>query len=308
MESKIRVGYCGPEEKWHRIGWPGLVEYGKEHGCEIVHIDLTKSIEDQGPFNLIVHKMTYIMSGHDMSVDPGLQRLYDFSKAHPDVVFIDDLDAVAITLDREEMNEAISKVVWPEGIVVGQPQAALLEASDIDTIKKVTANLHFPLLAKPKSGCSTTDSHMLRIATTPEALVGVPTPTMLQEYINHGGIVYKIYTLGDQIEVTARTSTRDVALDENLILDFHSQHSNEDNGLWARPQELDKVPLPIDDFQKMSKAIRNSLNMQLIGFDILKDHSNKYWIVDINFFPGYKNVVDVWPKFYNFFMSQINKE
>jgi hypothetical protein len=36
---------------------------------------------------------------------------------------------------------------------------------------------------------------MLRLVIVPEQLAGVATPTMLQEFVNHDGIVFKMYAL-----------------------------------------------------------------------------------------------------------------
>lgn len=303
--SRIRIGCCGPPGKWERIHWNEFIEYAAKKDVDVILVDLKKPIEPQGPFSVIVHKMTFAMTGHDMTVDPELNALAEYIKAHPDLVVVDDLDAVAVTLDREEMNEKMSKISWPDDIRANLPGSAFLEKADtLDDVVAVTKNLHFPILAKPKSACSSTAAHMMRMVTSAEQLVGVPTPCLLQEYINHDGVVYKIYALGEHLEVGARPSMRNIAPGECIDLDFHSQHSQDDNGLWTRPRDLSKVPMPTEDFQKMSRVLREQMNLSLIGFDILIDQEKKYWLVDINYFPGYKNIDNLWEKFLNFFLDK----
>lgn len=293
----MRIGCCGPTRKWEAMKWSEFIQFAQERGVEVVYIDLSKPIEEQGPFDIIIHKMTYFMTGHDMSVDPGLNRLYIYYKAHPEVTIIDDLDAVALTLDREEMNAAFEKVNW-DGFRVSPPRVVFMGSEDADI-----SSVKFPVLVKPKGAASTDANHMMRLATGPEQLKGAPMPCILQEFVNHGGIVYKIYALGDHLEVGARPSMRDIAPDECLSVDFHSQHSEVDNGLWTRPRDLSGVKMPIEDFKKISAVLRRELKLNLIGFDILIDNDNNYWLVDLNYFPGYKNVENLWQKFFDFFMQ-----
>ena len=304
-ETKFRVGCAGPTDKWQRIGWDELISYAKERGVEIVYIDSEKPIEEQGKFDIIIHKMTYGMEGDKMKYFK-YRDLYNYHKNHPEVIFIDDLDAVEMTSDRELLNKTIQSVQWPEGITISAPQAEMLYKNDIETIKEVTSHLHFPLLAKPKEGISNTAAHSMRIATTPEALVGVPVPCLLQEYVNHGAVVYKIYALGDHMEVTARTSSRDILPGENFVLDFHSQHSTDNNGFWDHTVNLKEVVIPYEKFAVLSKAIRKNLNLHLVGFDILIDKEGKYWIVDVNYFPGYKMIENLSGKFFSFFVDLYN--
>lgn len=138
-------------------------------------------------------------------------------------------------------------------------------------------------------------------------MIGFPTPSLLQEYINHGGIVYKIYTIGDHLEVTARPSTRDLKKNETVTIDFHSQKPDVENGIWTHHQITKDDNFPIEDFKKISKAIRSSLKMELIGFDILIDSSGSYWIIDINSFPGYKMIPNLPELFYEFFVNLVKK-
>lgn len=307
--SKIRIGCFGPAGKWERIQWYDFIKYAADKGVDVVIVDLTKPIDPQGPFSLIVHKMTFSMTGHDMTVNPELDALHRYIQSHPEIPVVDDLDAVAVTLNREEMTAKMAQIQWPSDIRASLPGSAVLEKSDtVNDILEVVKDLHFPILAKPSSACSTTAAHMMRLATTPEQLLGVPTPCVLQEYINHGGIVYKIYALGDHLEVGARPSMRNIEPGECINLDFHSQHSQDDNGLWTRPRDLSSVEMPMHDFQKMSRVIREHMDLSLIGFDILIDQDKKYWLVDLNYFPGYKNVDNLWEKFLGFFLEKCQKK
>jgi inositol-1,3,4-trisphosphate 5/6-kinase/inositol-tetrakisphosphate 1-kinase len=134
----------------------------------------------------------------------------------------------------------------------------------------------------------------------------VPTPAVLQEFVNHNGVVYKIYALGDRLEAGARPSMRNIRDDEHFALDFDSQHSEVDNGLWVKKEAIGKVELPLENFARISAILRDALKLNLIGFDILIDEGGGYWLVDLNYFPGYKNIENLWEQFFNFFLEIIN--
>jgi inositol-1,3,4-trisphosphate 5/6-kinase/inositol-tetrakisphosphate 1-kinase len=304
--TKIRIAFCGPPGKWERMGWQSFISYASLQSIEVFHLDLTKPIAEQGPFSLIIHKLTFVMRGHDMTVDPGLESLYMFGKSHPEIPIVDDLDSVAVTMDREEMNTIFRSIKWPDGIHVYVPGSRMLLDSSIESIYAATQNLRFPILLKPKSATSTTESHLMKLVTSPEQLAGVATPAMLQEFVNHNGVVYKIYALDGHLEAGVRPSIRNIAPGEIVVIDFHSQHSEVDNGLWTKPRDLSGVAIPFEEFRKVSELLRSTLKLHLIGFDILIDEQHQFWLVDLNYFPGYKNIDDLWAKFLRFFLGIIN--
>lgn len=307
MSKTYLIGYCGKQDKWERIGWNAVIDCGKRNGLEFKHIDLSKSIEEQGNFDLIIHKLTYSMTNAN---DPEVENFKNYCAHHPSVKIIDPLDPVSITLDREKMADACNSIKYPPdlGFKVSVPKSIPIETNDPIQVNEAIKNIRFPVLAKPRLAGSSNDAHMLRLCTIPEHLKGIPTPTLLQEYINHGGVIYKAYALGDHLEVGCRRSTRDVEIGENLEIDFHSQHPSDPNGIWANPADLDKVQIPYEHFQKLSSILREQLNLQLIGFDILIDHDGVFWLVDINYFPGYKNIENLEEKFVHFFLQQLQKK
>ena len=306
MSNPYLIGYCGPEGKWHRMGWNSIVECGKRHNFIMKHIDLNQPIEEQGNFSLIIHKLTYQMTnGEDLEV----KRFSDYCQKHPNVVIIDPLGPVSMTLDRQKMTDACSRIQYPNnlGFNVKVPKTIIVDSNEPEILDSALAQLKFPILAKPKLAGSVESAHILRLCTTRDHLLNIPTPTILQEYINHGGIIYKCYALGDHLEVGCRPSTRDVFEGETIEIDFHSQHSNDPNGMWAHPENLDKIHIPYERFILLSSILRSQLNIQLLGFDILIDHNDDYWLVDINYFPGYKNVQNLDEKFCDFILKQLKQ-
>ena len=299
MSYLFRIGTAGDKGKWQRFGWDSLIEYAKQHNVEIVYIDTSKPIEEQGKFDIIVQKLIYNIGENPMD-NPEYRIVYEYIQNHPEIKLIDNFDMMLIINDREKLSNVLKTIKWPDTINIRYPKSVMLYANDIDTIKKATENMKYPILAKPKLAGTVPAAHLMRMTSSPEALVGITVPCLLQEFINHGSVVYKVYVIGKHIEVTARTSIRDIKPEENIEINFHSQKSTEENGLWDHSIDLKEVKIPLDDLQIISDALTKSLKMHLIGFDIIIDKNNNYWIIDVNYYPGYKMVDNLQEKFFNF--------
>lgn len=57
-------------------------------------------LDAQGPFDVILHKVSEIVSSEDPEDKAAVQRLRDFIDSHPDIKIIDSLDVFNFTLNR----------------------------------------------------------------------------------------------------------------------------------------------------------------------------------------------------------------
>lgn len=121
-----------------------------------------------------------------------------------------------------------------------------------------------------------------------------------QEFVtNHGGVLFKVYAIGDNLAVQPRAS---VSYNKTLR-GYHCFDS----------QRLNRVPQnsfdPLTGCSKATEAVMPSrelaaaivaelsreLGLSLIGVDLVfNTHMKKYYIVDINYFPGYKGVTNAY--------------
>merc|ERR1712142_1416721 len=79
-------------------------------------------------------------------------------------------------------------------------------------IKKILSseNVKYPILVKPAVASITACSHEMRLIFTPDNLRDIRPPCLIQEFCNHGGIVYKIYVVGENFNMCERPSIKDV--------------------------------------------------------------------------------------------------
>ena len=109
----------------------------------------------------------------------------------------------------------------------------------------------------------------------------------IQKLISHK-VVHKVYNLGDDIFIESRSSINELI--KNKIKLFNSQ--NLKNKIEKEEEEEKDIhKIDRERIKKISKIIKESFKLNLFGFDILiEKDTNQYYLIDLNHFPGYKNV------------------
>ena len=123
---------------------------------------------------------------------------------------------------------------------------------------------------------------------------------IIQQYINHDERIYKVYVYGDNIQINQKQSTPNL-MKEIVGLDsffFDSQMPlNEIPEIkqyikGMKNQEIDEGQVKI-----ICDQITKRLDFTLFGVDILRETATgEYYIIDINYFPGFKGVPDLCEK------------
>jgi hypothetical protein len=99
-------------------------------------------------------------------------------------------------------------VVASSSCVRAPRQIVASEGTEEDVIAQVrAAGLELPLLAKSLVANGTADSHKVAIVHDVEGLrcvvrgdvAGLRPPCVIQEYVNHGGCLFKVYVVGDAV-------------------------------------------------------------------------------------------------------------
>lgn len=59
LDAKVcRIGYWMSEKKIRKLDFEEFEELCRNAGMEILKLDLDQSLDDQGPFDVILHKLT----------------------------------------------------------------------------------------------------------------------------------------------------------------------------------------------------------------------------------------------------------
>jgi len=185
--------------------------------------------------------------------------------------------------------------VPPQLVVAGDARAvgAAVRAS----------GLVYPLLAKPLLADGSALSHALALVYDEAGLArlaggevaGLRPPCVLQQFVDHGGCIFKVYCVGDAVSLTRRRSLPDQA--PPLPPGLATLERISTLGALARQPEgppplapaAAAVPEPPEGFVRaLAAALQTRLGLQLFNFDLIRPagHPDTFLVVDINYFPG----------------------
>ncbi|CAN0838771.1 Inositol-tetrakisphosphate 1-kinase 3 [Linum grandiflorum] len=274
----VVVGYALTSKKIKSFLQPKLERLARNKGILFVAIDQSKPLSDQGPFDIVLHK--------------------DYRRSHPEVTVLDPPDAIQHLHNRQSMLQCVAdmnlcssygKVDVPRQLVIKK------DASSIpDAVAK--AGLMLPIVAKPLVADGSAKSHELSLAYDQYSLRKLEPPLVLQEFINHGGVLFKVYIVGEAIKVVRRFSLPDVC-ERELANSAGVCRFPRVSCAAASADEADLDPViaelpPRLLLEKLGKELRRRLGLRLFNLDIIREHGTRdqFYVIDINYFPGYGKV------------------
>ncbi|KAJ0013301.1 hypothetical protein Pint_20994 [Pistacia integerrima] len=141
---------------------------------------------------------------------------------------------------------------------------------------------------------------------------GVPKELVVSdmEFVNHGGVVFKVYVLGSHVVCVRRNSLPDISEEKMKTLKGclpFSQISNlceneqkKGDGSW--------VEMPSENFVvELAKALREEMGLNLFNFDLIRD-GESFLVIDINYFPGYEKLPDFESVMTDFLLDIVEKK
>ncbi|KAJ4962305.1 hypothetical protein NE237_022244 [Protea cynaroides] len=300
--QKLVVGYALTSKKTKSFLQPKLQGLARNKGILFVAIDQSRSLSDQGPFDIVLHKL----SGKEWC-----QVIEDYRLTHPEVTVLDPPDAIQHVHNRQSMLKDVAdlnlsnchgKVGVPKQLVVKKDPSSIPDAV-------TKAGLKLPLVAKPLVVDGSAKSHELSLAYDQFSLSELEPPLVLQEFVNHGGVLFKVYIVGEAIKVVRRFSLPNINKRELLqnagVYQFPrvscAAASADDADLDPGVAELPPRPL----LERLSKELRRRLGLRLFNIDIIREHGTKdrFYVIDINYFPGYGKMPEYEHIFTDFLLS-----
>ncbi|XP_022768577.1 inositol-tetrakisphosphate 1-kinase 3-like isoform X2 [Durio zibethinus] len=237
----------------------------------------------------------------------------EYRRTHPEVTVLDPPDAIQHLHNRQSMLQCVADMNLSDSYGnVGVPRQLVIkrDASCIpDAVAK--AGLTLPLVAKPLVADGSAKSHELSLAYDQYSLRILEPPLVLQEFVNHGGVLFKVYIVGEAIKVVRRFSLPDVTkreLSKNAgVFRFPrvscAAASADDADLDPSVAELPPRPL----LERLAKELRRRLGLRLFNLDIIREHGTRdhFYVIDINYFPGYGKMPGYEHIFTDFLLSLV---
>ncbi|XP_036094210.1 inositol-tetrakisphosphate 1-kinase isoform X5 [Rousettus aegyptiacus] len=166
-----------------------------------------------------------------------------------------------------------------------------------DTMRLLEKNgLAFPFICKTRVAHGT-NSHEMAIVFNQEGLNAIQPPCVVQNFINHNAVLYKVFVVGESYTVVQRPSLKNFSAGtsdrESIFFNSHNVSKPESSSVLT---ELDKIEgvfeRPSDEvIRGLSQALRQALGVSLFGIDIIiNNQTGQHAVIDINAFPGYEGV------------------
>ncbi|CAI0374230.1 unnamed protein product [Linum tenue] len=308
-DKRYRVGYALAPKKVSSFIQPSLLEYAASRGVDLVSVDPSKPLTSQGHFDCIVHKF------YD---DDWKLQLEAFAAENPDSVIVDPLEAVEKLHNRVSMLEVVSKLKLDRKERAEIPRQVVV--SDSDELKQSAAvkELGFPLIAKPMVANGTILSHKMYLIFDREGLAELEeAPVVIQEFVNHGGVIFKVYVAGGQVQCVKRKSLPDIPEDKlgtaplKGSLPFAQISNLADGDVDASEIEFAGVEMPPEGFvEEVASGLKEAMGLHLFNFDVIRDgrDGNRYLVIDINYFPGYAKMPNYEPILTGFFLDLLGEK
>ncbi|XP_023894653.1 inositol-tetrakisphosphate 1-kinase 1 [Quercus suber] len=321
-----RIGYSLSPKDVQSFMQNTLLDHAKQRGIDLIEIDPTKPLTQQGPFDSIIHKH------YDSDWNNQLQQ---HSLDHPNVVVIDLPQAIEHLRNRVCMLDVVTSLKIPQGNqTFGVPYQRVLEESEnlMDSIEEL--GLKFPLIAKPVLVDGSAKSHEMFLVFNENGLkkLKLKKPIMMQEFVNHDGVIFKVYVVGDHVKCVKRSSLPDIceetlnsiAEDKGFLLfskisnlvaknnEAEGGSSDEVEGYCCGVEKLvEKAEiLPLEFVMELAKGLREAMGLRLFNFDLIRDSrdGNRYFVIDINYFPGYAKLPEYESILVDFFCDLVEEK
>ncbi|KAJ3703485.1 hypothetical protein LUZ61_007190 [Rhynchospora tenuis] len=303
-ERRVVVGFALTKKKVNSFMQPKLLSLARKKGIFFVEIDFNRPLSEQGPFDVILHKLTSEEWRHSLE---------GFQEEHPEVTVLDPPYAIQNVYNRKSMLEEVAALNLSNSYgKVGVPKQLVVTCDPYSiAIEVEKAGLAFPIVAKPLVIDGTAKSHELSLAFDQASLSLLDPPLVLQEFVNHGGVVFKVYIVGDTVKAVRRQSLpnvdrRNLGNTEGIIpfprVSCAAAPADEAN---LEPGVAEFPPNAL--LESLAKELCLRLGLRLFNVDIIRKYGTRdqFYVIDINYFPGFGKMPGYEHIFTNFLLKLV---
>ncbi|KAK0588811.1 hypothetical protein LWI29_005814 [Acer saccharum] len=271
-ERRFGIGYALLPKKQKSFIQESLVSLAKSRGIDLIKIDTDRPLADQGPFDCVLHKLY----GEDWK-----KQLQDFLLHNPNAVVLDSPDAIERLHNRISMLQVVSELKTENQTdTFGIPKQIVIYDQETLLDRSASESLKFPVIAKPLVADGSAKSHKMALVFNHDGLNKLKPPIVLQEFINHGGVIFKVYVVGEYVKCVKRKSLPDYSEEKLKGLEgslSFSQVSNlatnekiDDN--YYEMMQLEDTQLPPQNFiTELARGLRKAIKLNLFNFDVIRD-------------------------------------
>ncbi|XP_030400199.1 inositol-tetrakisphosphate 1-kinase-like [Gopherus evgoodei] len=305
-----RIGYCLNDKKKKKLNFQGFEDLCRKRGYEVTEIDLAKPLREQGPFDVIIHKLSDLIleSGYNSQSHQLIRDFQTYVETYSSIILLDPFPAVRPLLDRFESYRLLQDLQDQDSCIFFPPYVELNSGTEREAAAWIREQgLTFPLICKTRVAHGPS-SHEMALIFNEEGLEEVSAPCLLQSFINHDAVLFKVFVVGSSHFVVRRPSLKNFPRGESARKSiFFNSCSVSKPESCSRLTELDEATLeptpPSDNVVcRAVRGLRSALGLSLFGLDlIVEKQTGRCAVIDVNAFPGYEGV----PEFFSALLNHI---
>ncbi|XP_067412825.1 inositol-tetrakisphosphate 1-kinase-like [Emydura macquarii macquarii] len=305
-----RIGYCLNDKKKKKLNFQGFEDLCRKRGYEVTEIDLAKPLCGQGPFDVIIHKLSDLIleSSYDSQSHQLIRDFQAYVETYPSIILLDPLPAVRPLLDRFESSRLLQDLQYQDNCIFSPPYVELNSGSGRDAVARIREHgLTFPLICKTRVAHGPS-SHEMVLIFNEEGLGEVNASCLLQSFVNHDAVLFKVFVVGSSHFVVRRPSLKNFPRGQSARRSiFFNSHDVSKPESCSHLTELDEATLeptpPSDSIVcRAVRGLRSALGLSLFGVDLIVDkQTGQCMAIDVNAFPGYEGV----PEFFSALLNHI---
>lgn len=206
-----------------------------------------------------------------------------------EIPWTDSLASMRPVFDRSSMAELMDAIAatFNErgfGLRIATPRSWSILGHDSDV-----SDLVYPCLIKSRAACGVPESHQMALVLREEGMIECEMEGQLvaQEFINHGGVLFKVYVGRGGYIVNRRSSLPDIhTVTEEMpsIIEFDSLYGLPTRLPWVASGADEHVSVPDEVFAELVAVARDVVRLTVFGFDVVR-RGDDVVIVDINYLP-----------------------
>ncbi|GAB2294211.1 hypothetical protein Dimus_028429 [Dionaea muscipula] len=294
--------------------------YPQENGLMFVPLTYELPVTLQlKELDVVLHKATDEIISIDLSgssgVSPkitystGLQELRSLVEQRSKPLVIDPFDNIYPVLDRLKIQHVLLglKDLHLEGHsrIRGPYFMKVDEFNEPNLIQQLSdSKLYFPNIVKPQVACGVSDAHSMAIVFRFDDYknLNVPLPAVIQEYVDHSSVLFKVYVLDERVFYAVKKSTpsADILMKSSqanglkpLTFDSLKSLPTVDRNNAATEADTGSHGFDLELVTAAAANLRKILDLTIFGFDVVvQEGTGDHVIVDVNYLPSFKEVPD----------------
>ncbi|XP_044465213.1 inositol-tetrakisphosphate 1-kinase 1-like isoform X2 [Mangifera indica] len=270
-ERRYGIGYALAPKKQKSFIQESLLSLAKSRGIDLIKIDTERPLVDQGPFDCVLHKLY----GEDWK-----KQLQQFQIQNPNAIILDSPEAIERLHNRISMLQVVSELkTGNQSETFGIPKQIVIYDKETLFDRQALELLKFPVIAKPLVADGSAKSHKMALIFNHDGFNKLKPPIVLQEFVNHGGVIFKVYVVGDYVKCVKRKSLPDYSEEKLKGLEGSLSFSQVSN--LAANEKIDEnfyemmhqdTQLPPQSFiTDIARGLRKAMKLNLFNFDVIRD-------------------------------------